>query len=62
MIFCHSFGNFIYHDYECLDNCPHCGVECGEETKSSEKELTANLLYDIDPKTGEISAYSPDDE
>jgi len=58
---CHSCGNFIYHDYKCPDNCPHCGVECGEETKSSEEMLTESLFYEIEPKTGEISVYSPSD-
>ncbi len=59
---CQGCGNFFYHDYKCLDNCPHCGVECGEETKSSEEELTEILYYEIEPKTGEITVYSPTDE
>jgi rRNA maturation endonuclease Nob1 len=52
---CYSCGNSIYCDYKNLGNCPHCGVECGEETKISEEELTATLFYEIDPKTGEVS-------
>ena len=57
---CHSCGNFIYHDYKCPDSCPHCEVECREETKSSEETITEVIYYDIDPKTGEIFLYKDD--
>ncbi len=58
---CHNCDNFIYHDYKCLDNCPHCGVVCGEKTERSNEMLSAILYYEIDPKTGEITVYSPTD-
>ena len=59
---CQSCGKSIYHDYKCLDNCPHCGAECGEETKSSEESITETIFYEIDPKTGEIIVCSPSDK
>ncbi len=57
---CQNCGKYFYHDYKCLDNCPHCGVECGEETKSSEEMISELIYYDIDPKTGEIFLYKDD--
>lgn len=58
---CHNCNNNIYHDYKCLEKCPHCGAACGEETKNSKEMLTATIYYEIDAKTGEIAVYSPDD-
>ena len=58
---CHSCGNNFYHVYKCLDNCPHCGVECGEKTRSSQEMISETIFYEIDPKTGEVTAFSPSD-
>ncbi len=54
---CESCGNPIYRDYECMDNCPHCGNACGEKTKDNSEEIRDTIYYDIDPKTGNISLY-----
>ncbi len=57
---CESCNDSIYCDYDCMDDCPHCGSVCGELTKESKERITETIYYDIDSKTGEIFLYKDD--
>jgi len=57
---CEFCNKSIYCDYDCMDSCPHCGIDCSELTRESKEKMTEVIYYEIDPKSGEIFLYKDD--